>query len=145
MKQWMSDAGLNGQEDTDGFLVVSRSNLEISVAYMEDADLAVCFAPLLELTRLEDAQRIVVLSQALSLNGLGNLPPGCALSYEEDGDVVYMLWQQPPEQLDSTRFANALESFETAAAQVQAHLQELLSEDEASSSESAPQDFVLRV
>ena len=76
LKQWLSNAKLTGTEDTDGFWLVSSSNLEITVGYMADAELVVCFAPLLELAGLEDGQRMEVLSQSLSLNGVGNLPPG---------------------------------------------------------------------
>ena len=147
LKQWMTEAKLNGQEDADGFWMVTRSNLEFSIAFKEDANLVVCFSPLLELAGLEDAQRIEVLSEALSLNGVGKLPSGCALSYVNDGDVVYLLWQQAPEQLDSTRFANAFEDFEAAAIQVQTHLRELLSEESAiaDADKSDTQDFVIKV
>ena len=144
LKQWMSDAELNGNEDSDGFWLVPRGNLEITVAYMEDVDLVVCFVPLLELAGLDDSQRIEVLAQSLSLNGVGTLPSGCALSYEEVGDVVYLLWQQSPEQLDSTRFANAFEDFETAAAQVQEHLHELLSDEADISNNSDMKDFMIK-
>ncbi|MCR5379698.1 MAG: type III secretion system chaperone [Lentisphaeria bacterium] len=145
LKQWMSEANLGAQEGTDGFWLVSRSNLEISVAYMADADLVICFAPLLELAGLEDAQRLEVLSQSLSLNGVGNLPSGCALSYEDSGDVIYLLWQQPPEQLDSARFVNAFEDFETAAAQVQEFLRGLPFEEAEVESDSDTQDFMIKV
>ena len=57
-------------EDSDGFWLVPRGNLEITVAYMEDADLVVCFAPLLEMVGLEDSQRLEMLAQSLSLNGV---------------------------------------------------------------------------
>ena len=150
LKQWMANAELSGQEDSDGFLIVARGNLEFSVAYMEAAEAVVCFAPILELAGLEDAQRLTALSQSLSLNGVGNLPAGCALSYEETGDVVYLLWQQAPDQLDATRFANAFRDIETAAAQVQEHLRrELLEEADASNADAAedhePRDIGIRV
>ena len=145
LKQWMSDANLSAQEGTDGFWLVSRSNLEISVAYMEDADLVICFAPLLELAGLDDANRLEVLSQSLSLNGVGNLPSGCALSYEDSGDVIYLLWQQAPELLDSMRFANAFEDFETAALQVQEHLRGLILEEAGDANDSNSKSFMLRV
>ncbi len=145
LKQWLSNAKLTDIEDTDGFWLVSSSNLEITVGYMEDAELVVCFAPLLELAGLEDGQRMEVLSQSLSLNGVGNLPPGCALSYEEEGDVVYLLWQQSPELLDSTRFANAFEDFKTAAIQVQELLRGMLSEESDTTDDSETQDFVIKV
>lgn len=144
LKQWMSDARLQGEEDTDGFLLVFRGNQEISVAYLADADLVVCFAPLMELAGLEDAQRIEVLAQALALNSVGSLPHGCALSYEEDGDVVYLLWQQSPEQLDSARFANAFEEFETAAAQAQEQLDDLLAEGNGIIGDAGTQDVVIK-
>ena len=67
LKQWMASAGLDGKEDADGFFLVVRRNLEINVAYLEGADLVGCFAPLLELAGLDDAQRLEVLSQALAL------------------------------------------------------------------------------
>jgi len=144
LKQWMADARLNGKEDADGFLNVSRNNLEISVAYLQDEELVVCFAPILELSTLDDTQRLEVLSQALSLNGVGNLPPGCALSYEDEAEVVYLLWQQSPEQLDSPRFANAFDNFEKAAAQVQEHLNQSLPEETAASN-FAEQKFAIKV
>ncbi len=145
LKQWMSYAKLTGTEDTDGLWLVSCNGLEITVGYMEDAELVVCFAPLLELAGMEDAQRLEVLSQSLSLNGVGNLPPGCALSYEEEGDVVYLLWQQAPGMLDSTRFANAFEDFKTASIQVQEHLRGILSEESDTVDDSEAQDFVIKV
>lgn len=129
LRQWMSEARLEGKEDSDGFLTVASSNLEISVGYVADVDLVVCFASLLELTGLEDAQRIEVLEQSLGLNGVGSLPPDCMVSYEDAGDVVFLLWQQSPEQLDSSRFETAFRDFETTAGQVQNHLQGLLSGD----------------
>ena len=135
LKQWMANAELSGHEDSDGFLIVARGNLEFSVAYM-----VVCFAPILELAGLEDAQRLTVLSQSLALNGVGNLPAGCALSYEETGDVVYLLWQQAPDQLDATRFANAFRDIETAAAQVQEHLRRALLEEADASNAAAAED-----
>ena len=145
LKQWISNAGLTGTEDADGFWLVSISDLEITVGYMEDAELVVCFAPLLELAGLEDGQRLEVLSQSLSLNGVGNLPSGCALSYETEGDVVYLLWQQEPEMLDSTRFANAFENFKTAAIQVQEFLRGMLSEESDTVDDSEARDFVIKV
>ena len=33
LKQWMSEAKLEGKEDADGFLTVVSGNLEISVGY----------------------------------------------------------------------------------------------------------------
>ena len=145
LKQWMSDAKLNGKEDSDGYFIVSRNNLEFSVAYMEGEDLLVCFSSILELAGLEDEQRLEVLSQALTLNGVGNLPPCCALSYDEEGDVIYLLWQQSPELLDAARFTNAFEDFETAALQVQNYLQGMLSEEEGSTGNYDTQDFVIKV
>ncbi len=145
LKQWISNARLTGTEDADGLWLVSSSDLEITVGYMEDAELVVCFAPLLELAGLEDGQRLAILSQSLSLNGVGNLPLGCALSYEEERDVVYLLWQQSPDVLDSTRFANAFEDFKTAAIQVQELLREMFSEESDTSDDSEAQDFVIKV
>ncbi len=145
LKQWMSEAKLNGSEDSDGYFIVSRNNLEFSVAYMQGEDLVVCFSSILELAGLEDEQRLDVLSQALSLNGVGNLPPCCALSYDEEGDVVYLLWQQSPELLDATRFANAFADFETAALQVQNYLRGLISEEEGTTGSYDAQDFVIKV
>ncbi len=145
LKQWMSEAGLNGREDADGFLIVTRGNLEISAAYMAEEGLVVIFTPILELAGLDDAQRLEVMSQALTLNGVGSLPLGCALSYEEDGEVVFLLWQQSPEQLGAAGFANAFGDFEKAAAQVQEHLQDLLAEEEEEiPAESGAQDFVIK-
>ena len=77
LRQWTAAAGLEGREDADGYLLVARRNLEISVAYLEEADLVVCFAPLLELAGLDGAQRLEAMSQSLALNGVGALPPGC--------------------------------------------------------------------
>ena len=142
LRQWLSEARLEGTEDPDGFLAVAGGNLEISVGYVDDADLVVCFAPILERAGLEDAQRIEALEQSLALNGVGSLPPGCAVSYEDAGDVVYLLWQQPPGQLDSPRFETAFRDFETAAGQVQSHLQGLLAGD---AGEFPPRDSVLKV
>ena len=144
LKQWMSEAELNASVDSNGFWLVPRGNLEITVAYMEDADLVVCFAPLLEMAGLEDSQRMEILAQSLSLNGVGNLPSGCALSYEDIGDVIYLLWQQVSDQLDSTRFANAFEDFETAATQVQEHLRGLLSEEADSPNNLDVKDFMIK-
>ena len=146
LKQWMSDAKLNGSEDSDGFFIVSRNNLEFSIAYLEGEDLVVCFSSILELEGLEDAQRLEILSLALSLNGVGNLPPCCALSYDEEGDVVYLLWQQQPELLDATRFANAFADFETAALQAQNYLKGQLSGEEGGGTGNYDtQDFVIKV
>lgn len=145
LKQWMSEAKLNGREDSDGYFIVSRNNLEFSVAYMQGEDLIVCFSSILELAGLEDEQRLEVLSQALSLNGVGNLPPCCALSYDEEGDVVYLLWHQSPELLDAVRFANAFEDFETAALQVQNYLRGLISEEEGATGSYDTQNFVIKV
>ena len=145
LKQWMSEAKLEGKEDADGFLTVVSGNLEISVGYVAEANLVVCFASLLELTGLEDAQRIEALSQSLALNGVGSLPPGCAVSYEDAGDVVFLLWQQSPEQLDSTRFENAFRDFETAAAQVQGHLRGLLSDSASAAGDYGAPDSVIKV
>ena len=92
LKQWMAGAGLDGKEDANGFLLVTRGNLEITAAYLEDADLVVCFSPLLELAGLDDGQRLEALSQSLALNGVGSLPSCCALSYDETADVIYLLW-----------------------------------------------------
>ena len=145
LKQWMASAGLDGREDADGFFLVVRRNLEIDVAYLEEADLVGCFAPLLELAGLDDAQRLEVLSQSLALNGAGALPPCCALSYDEAADVIYLLWQQSPEQLDSTGFGNAFDDFVTAASQVQEHLRGLLSESDGAAHGDGEQDFMMKV
>lgn len=145
LKQWMASAGLDGKEDVDGFFLVVRRNLEISVAYLEEADLVGCFAPLLELAGLDDAQRLEALSQALALNGAGALPPCCALSYDEVADVVYLLWQQSPEQLDSTGFGNAFDDFVTAASQAQEYLRGLLSESDGAANGDDAQDFMMKV
>ena len=145
LKQWMASAGLDGKEDADGFFLVVRRNLEINVAYLEGADLVGCFAPLLELAGLDDTQRLEVLSQALALNGAGALPPCCALSYDEAADVIYLLWQQSPEQLDSTGFGNAFDDFVTAAERVQEHLRGLVSENDGSANGDGAQDFMMKV
>ena len=145
LKQWMASAGLDGKEDADGFLLVVRRNLEISVAYLEGVDLLGCFVPLLDLTGLDDAQRLEALSQALALNGVGTLPPCCALSYDEAADVIYLLWQQSPEQLDSTGFENGFNDFVTAAAQVQEHLRGLLLESDGAANGVGEQDFMMKV
>ena len=145
LKQWMASAGLDGKEDADGFLLVVRRNLEISVAYLEGVDLLGCFAPLLDLAGLDDAQRLEALSQALALNGVGALPPCCALSYDEAADAIYLLWQQSPEQLDSTGFENGFNDFVTAAAQVQEHLRGLLSESDGSADGDGGQDLMMKV
>ena len=145
LKQWMASAGLDGKEGADGFFLVVRRNLEINVAYLEEADLVGCFAPLLELAGLDDAQRLEALSQALALNGAGALPPCCALSYDEAADVIYLLWQQSPEQLDSTGFGNAFDDFVTAASQVQEHLRGLLSESDGAAHGDGEQDFMMKV
>ena len=144
LKQWVSDARLQGEEDSDGFWLVVRGNLEVSVAYLASEDLVVCFAPLRELAGLEDDQRTEVLAQALALNGVGSLPPACALAYQEDGDVVYLLWQQSPEQLDSARFANAFADFETAAAQAQEQLNGLLTENDTPFGDTRERDLVIK-
>lgn len=145
LKQWMASAGLDGKEDADGFFLVVRRNLEINVAYLEGAYLVGCFAPLLELVGLDDAQRLEVLSQALALNGAGALPPCCALSYDEVADVIYLLWQQSPEQLDSTGFGNAFDDFVTAASQAQEYLRGLLSESDGAANGDDAQDFMMKV
>ena len=145
LKQWMARMGLGDKEDADGFLLVVRGNLEISVTYLDEADLVACFAPLLELAGLDDAQRLEALSQALALNGVGALPPGCALSYDETGDVVYLLWQQAPEQLDATGFEAAFNDFTAAAAQVQDHLRGLLATGDGAANGHDAQDFMLKV
>ena len=145
LKQWMASAGLDGKEDAEGFFLVVRRNLEINVAYLEEADLVGCFAPLLELAGLDDAQRLEALSQALALNGAGALPPCCALSYDEAADVIYLLWQQSPEQLDSTGFGNAFDDFVTAASQAQEHLRGLLSESDGAANGDGAQDFMMKV
>lgn len=145
LKLWMAGAGLDGKEDANGFLLVARGNLEITAAYLEDADLVVCFSPLLELAGLDGAQRLEALSQALALNGVGSLPPGCALSYDEAADVVYLLWRQSPEQLDSAGFEKAFGDFVTAAAQVQEYLRGLLAESDGAESGRDAQDFLLKV
>jgi hypothetical protein len=100
---------------------------------------------LLELAGLDDAQRLEVLSQALALNGAGALPPCCALSYDEAADVIYLLWQQSPEQLDSTGFGNAFDDFVTAASQAQEHLRGLLSESDGAANGDGAQDFMMKV
>ena len=64
LEQWMSEAGVNAKDGTEGFWVVFSSNLEISVGYISDADVVVCFAPILELEGLNDAQRLAVLSRS---------------------------------------------------------------------------------
>ena len=145
LKQWMASAGLDGKEDAEGFLLVVRRNLEISVSYLKEADLLGCFAPLLELAGLDDAQRLEALSQSLALNGVGALPPCCALSYDEAADVVYLLWQQSPEQLDSASFEKAFNDFVTAAERVQEHLRGLLSESDGSADGDGGQDFMMKV
>ena len=145
LKQWMASAGLDGKEDADGFLLVVRRNLEISVTYLEGVDLLGCFAPLLDLAGLDDAQRLEALSQALALNGVGTLPPCCALSYDEAADAIYLLWQQSPEQLDSTGFENGFNDFVTAAAQVQEHLRGLLLESDGAANGDGAQDFMMKV
>ena len=145
LKQWMASAGLDGKEDADGFLLVVRRNLEISVAYLEEADLVGCFAPLLELAGLDDAQRLEALSQSLALNGVGALPPCCALAYDEAADVVYLLWQQSSGQLDSTGFEKAFNDFVTAAERVQEHLRGLLSESDGAANGDGAQDFMMKV
>lgn len=145
LKQWMASAGLDGKEDADGFFLVVRRNLEINVAYLGGAYLVGCFAPLLELAGLDDAQRLEVLSQALALNGAGALPPCCALSYDEAADVIYLLWQQSPEQLDSTGFGNAFDDFVTAASQAQEYLRGLLSESDGAANGDDAQDFMMKV
>ena len=145
LKQWMASAGLDGKEDADGFFLVVRRNLEINVAYLEEADLVGCFAPLLELAGLDDAQRLEALSQALALNGAGALPPCCALSYDEAADVIYLLWQQSPEQLDSTGFGNAFDDFVTAASQAQEYLRGLISESDGAANGDDAQDFMMKV
>lgn len=145
LKQWMAGAGLDGKEDADGFLLVVRWNLEISVAYLEEADLVVCFAPLLELAGLDGEQRLEALSQTLALNGVGSLPPCCALSYDEAADVVYLLWRQSPEQLDCAGFENAFDDFVTAAVQVQEYLRGLLVESDGAENGRDAQDFLLKV
>ena len=129
LKKWMLHAGQDFEEDADGFLHAVRGNLETSVACPDEADLVVCFAPLLELSGLDEAHRAEVLSQALALNGVGSLPPGCALSYDEAADAVYLLWQQDPDELDDARFGNALDDFGTAAGQVQGYLRGLAAAD----------------
>ena len=126
------------------FLMTASAD-EISVAYLEEADLVGCFAPLLELAGLDDAQRLEALSRALALNGAGALPPCCALSYDEAADVIYLLWQQSPEQLDSTGFGNAFDDFVTAASQVQEHLRGLLSESDGAAHGDGEQDFMMKV
>jgi len=145
LKQWMASAGLDGKEDADGFLLVVRRNLEISVTYLEGVDLLGCFAPLLDLAGLDDAQRLEALSQALALNGVGTLPPCCALSYDEAADAIYLLWQQSPEQLDSASFEKAFNDFVTAAERVQEHLRGLLSESDGSADGDGGQDFMMKV
>ena len=145
LKQWMSGAGLDGKEDSDGFLLVARGNMEISVSYLKEADLVVCFAPLLELSVLDDAQRLEALSQALALNGVGALPPCCALSLDEEADVVYLLWQQSPERLDAAGFEKAFDEFATAAAQVQGHLRGQLAESDGAGNGRDAQDNLIKV
>ena len=145
LKQWIARMGLECQEDAKGFLLVVRSNLEISVTYLDEADLVVCFAPLLELSGLGDAQRQEALSQALALNGVGALPPCCALSYDEAADVVYLLWQQSPEHLDAAGFETAFNDFTAAAAQVQDHLRGLLATGDGAANGHDAQDFMLKV
>ena len=145
LKQWMASAGLDGKEDAEGFFLVVRRNLEINVAYLEEADLVGCFAPLLELAGLDDAQRLEALSRALALNGAGALPPCCALSYDEAADVVYLLWQQSSGQLDSTGFEKAFNDFVTAAERVQEHLRGLLSESDGAANGDGAQDFMMKV
>ena len=145
LKQWMASAGLDGKEDANGFLLVVRRNLEISVTYLEEVDLLGCFAPLLDLAGLDDAQRLEALSQALTLNGVGTLPSCCALSYDEAADAIYLLWQQSPEQLDSTGFENAFNDFVTAAAQAQEHLRGLLLESDGAANGDGEQDFMMKV
>ncbi len=145
LKQWMSEAGLSVREDPDGFLNVSRGTLEISIGYISEVDMVVCFTPILELAGLEDSQRMDVLSRSLSLNGVGNLPAGCALAFEDTAEVVYLLWQHTPEQLDSARFANAFRDFETSATQVQEHLQSLLGGATGTPGDLRAQDFRIKV
>ena len=145
LKQWMASAGLDGKEDANGFLLVVRRNLEISVTYLEEVDLLGCFAPLLDLAGLDDAQRLEALSQALALNGVGALPPGCALSYDETGEVVYLLWQQAPEQLDAAGFEAAFNDFAAAAAQVQEHLRGLLAMGDGAAKGHGAPDFMMKV
>ena len=146
LKQWMAGAGLDGKEDADGFLLVVSGNLEISVTYLEEADLVVCFAPLLELAGLDAVQRQAVLSKSLALNGVGALPACCALSYDETADVIYLLWQQSPGQLSSTSFDNAFNDFGAAAAQAQEHLRDLLAQSDGSANSGyGAQDFIIKV
>ena len=145
LKQWMSRAGLDGREESDGFLLVVRGNLEISVSYLAEADRAVCFAPLVELAGLGDAQRLEAMSQALALNGVGALPPCCALAFDETGDVIYLLWQQSPGHLDAAGFETAFNDFEAAAAQVQGHLRGLLAESGGVTKGYDAQDSLIKV
>ena len=145
VKQWMSRAGLDGREGADGFLLVVRGNLEISVTYLAEADLLVCFAPLIELAGLGDAQRLEALSQALALNGVGALPPCCALAFDETGDVIYLLWQQSPGHLDAAGFETAFNDFAAAAAQVQGHLRGLLAEGDGAANGLGAQDSLIKV
>ena len=145
LKQWIARAGLDCKEDADGFLLVASGTLEASVAYLEETDSVTCFAPLLELAGLDDAQRLEALSQSLALNGVGSLPSCCALSYDETADVIYLLWQQSPEQLDSTSFQNAFNDFGTAATQVQEYLRGLLAERDGAANGRGPQDSLIKV
>ena len=100
---------------------------------------------LAELAGLDGAQRLEALSQSLALNGVGSLPPCCALSYDEAADVVYLLWQQSPELLDSAAFENAFDDFGTAAAQAQEYLRGLLAKSDGAESGRDAQDFLLKV
>ena len=145
LKLWMAGAGLDGKEDANGFLLVARGNLEITAAYLEDADLVVCFSPLLELAGLDDGQRLEAMTQSLALNGAGALPPCCALAYDETADAVYLLWQQSPGQLDAARFETAFGDFATAAEQVQEHLRVLLADGDGAAHGHGGQDFAIRV
>ena len=145
LKQWMAAANFSVREDADGYLELFRSGLEISVAYLPEANLVVCFAPLLELEGLETAARLEALEQALSLNGVGSLPPGCALSYDADGEVVYLLWQESPEQLSPAAFENAFGDFETAAVQAQGQLRGAIAEGADGSDDFGASDFGIKV
>ncbi|MBR0458420.1 MAG: hypothetical protein IJJ26_04225, partial [Victivallales bacterium] len=76
---------------------------------------------------------------------VGTLPVGCAVSYDASDDVIYLLWQQSPDSLDSTQFQDAFEDFETAAEVVQDHLRGEISETTGVSGEGAAQNMVLKV
>ena len=145
LKKWMSSARLDFDEDADGFLHAVRGNLEISVSYQEEAAVVLCFAPILELSALDDEQRLEALSQSLALNGVGDLPLCCALSYDESADVVYLLWQQSPDQLDAASFENAICDFGMAAEHVQGYLRGIIAESDGSAHEQPAADFMMKV